>query len=132
MFQALASMLSSYSIFGKSGYNLLINQLQSKPFLNIDVDSYFWGYDDPLIALGNTLMPGWITFQRLGILDRVIIFCDKIRVFSSKELAQRHLTHKNKFLRLIKKCLPYNNFSYTTQRPSRDWNLESMTKISLI
>ncbi|OWR51508.1 Scavenger receptor class B member 1 [Danaus plexippus plexippus] len=68
---ALASMLSSYSIFGKSGYNLLINQLQSKPFLNIDVDSYFWGYDDPLIALGNTLMPGWITFQRLGILDRL-------------------------------------------------------------
>ncbi|CAG9580254.1 unnamed protein product [Danaus chrysippus] len=68
---ALASMLSSYSVFGQSGYNMLINQLQSKPFLNIDVDSYFWGYEDPLIALGHTLMPGWITFQRLGILDRL-------------------------------------------------------------
>ncbi|XP_050349541.1 scavenger receptor class B member 1-like [Nymphalis io] len=68
---AISSMLSSYSYWTKAGFTLLADRLQSKPIIDADVHSYLWGYDEPLIALSNTLMPGWITFSKMGILDRL-------------------------------------------------------------
>lgn len=45
--------------------------LGSKPFVNLTVNEYLWGYDDPLVQLANNVVPSWINFPRFGILDRV-------------------------------------------------------------
>ncbi|XP_046967240.1 lysosome membrane protein 2-like [Vanessa cardui] len=68
---AISSMLSSYPFWTKTGFTVLADRLQSKPIVDINVHSLLWGYDEPLIALSNTLMPGWITFSKMGILDRL-------------------------------------------------------------
>ncbi|XP_026497218.2 lysosome membrane protein 2-like [Vanessa tameamea] len=68
---AVSSMLSSYPFWTKTGFTVLADRLQSKPIIDINVHSLLWGYEEPLIALSNTLMPGWITFSKMGILDRL-------------------------------------------------------------
>lgn len=39
--------------------------------LNLTVDDYLWGYDDPLVKLAANIIPNIITFDSFGILDRV-------------------------------------------------------------
>ncbi|XP_050349540.1 scavenger receptor class B member 1-like [Nymphalis io] len=68
---AVSSMFSSYPFWTKAGFTMLADRLHSKPIININVHDLLWGYDEPLIALSNTLMPGWITFSKMGILDRL-------------------------------------------------------------
>lgn len=53
------------------GVNQLANYLNAKPMLNLTIYDFFWGYDDNLIELANNLIPSWITFEKLGVLDRV-------------------------------------------------------------
>lgn len=48
--------------------------LGSKPFLNLTIDEYLYGYDDALVTLANNIVPNWIDFPRFGILDRVGFF----------------------------------------------------------
>lgn len=45
--------------------------LGSKPFVNVSIEEYLWGYDDPLVQMANNILPQWIDFPRFGILDRV-------------------------------------------------------------
>lgn len=73
-FQAMTSMISNQPyIPTKAAFNLLANQVASTALMNMDVHSHLWGYDEPLIRLGNKWLPGWITFSKMGILDRVSV-----------------------------------------------------------
>ncbi|XP_026330445.1 scavenger receptor class B member 1-like [Hyposmocoma kahamanoa] len=47
-----------------------ITALGSKLFKSMTVEELLWGYNDPLVKLANTLLPGWIDFKKIGILDR--------------------------------------------------------------
>ena len=67
-------MFSPYPFWTKSAFNVIASQLQSQPIVNLNVHNYLWGYDDPLIALSHSLLPGWIHFESIGILDRVKLF----------------------------------------------------------
>ncbi|CAG5033942.1 unnamed protein product [Parnassius apollo] len=47
-----------------------ISALGSKLFLNMTAEELLWGYTDPIVSIANTFLPGWIDFQKIGILDR--------------------------------------------------------------
>ncbi|KAL4711604.1 hypothetical protein ACJJTC_003621 [Scirpophaga incertulas] len=47
-----------------------INALGSKLFRNLTVEELLWGYEDRIITIGNKLLPAWIDFEKIGILDR--------------------------------------------------------------
>lgn len=49
--------------------------INSQPMLNLTVDDYLWGYDDPLVKLAANIIPSIITFESFGLLDRVTNFC---------------------------------------------------------
>ncbi|XP_069357547.1 scavenger receptor class B member 1-like [Maniola hyperantus] len=68
---AMASMLSDYPFLTKTGFNILVSRVNAPTLLNVDVHSQLWGYEEPLISIGNTLLPGWITFSKMGLLDRL-------------------------------------------------------------
>ncbi|XP_069357506.1 scavenger receptor class B member 1-like [Maniola hyperantus] len=68
---AMASMLSDYPFLTKTGFNFLVTQVNAPTLLNVDVHSQLWGYEEPLISVGNKLLPGWINFSKMGILDRL-------------------------------------------------------------
>lgn len=63
-----SAKLSTYAAFGVS---MLLKSTNSKPIIRLTVDEFMWGYDDKIVKLANNLVPNMITFERLGILDRV-------------------------------------------------------------
>ncbi|CAG4946347.1 unnamed protein product [Colias eurytheme] len=66
----LATRLST-NPFTQYGFNLLITQMNSKAIMTLDVQSYLWGWDDPIIKMFNSFIPGMINFTKLGLLDRL-------------------------------------------------------------
>ncbi|CAH0582809.1 unnamed protein product [Chrysodeixis includens] len=65
------NLLSEYPSFLQYTFNVMAEQLGSKPIFNIDVHTYLWGYDNPLITLVHSLTPGLVYFKKIGILDRL-------------------------------------------------------------
>nr|QRG28740.1 scavenger receptor class B member 1-like protein [Antheraea pernyi] len=65
------SLLSTYPSWIQQGYNFLVSQQNYHSISSFNVHSYLWGYNDPLIALANKLVPGLIYFDKLGIIDRL-------------------------------------------------------------
>jgi hypothetical protein len=63
-----SAKISSYAAFGVS---MLIKTMNAKPLIKLTIDEYMWGYDDNMVKLANNILPNFITFERLGILDRV-------------------------------------------------------------
>ncbi|KAK3907484.1 Scavenger receptor class B member 1 [Frankliniella fusca] len=67
----LASSLHNSSIFTNLAFATLCRYLDAQPFLKVSVHDYMWGIDEPLVPLASKLFPKWISFPRLGILDRM-------------------------------------------------------------
>ncbi|KAL4711570.1 hypothetical protein ACJJTC_003587 [Scirpophaga incertulas] len=68
---SMSSVMASQPYFTKLGFSLLLGSLRSRPVVPQTAQEFLWGYNEPLIRLGNTIMPGWISFETLGILDRL-------------------------------------------------------------
>ncbi|KAJ8724676.1 hypothetical protein PYW08_016150 [Mythimna loreyi] len=68
---SMGSLLSNYNYFTQLGFNMLALRLGSNATVQISAHDYLWGYDEPLIRVGNTFLPGWINFETLGLLDRL-------------------------------------------------------------
>ncbi|CAB3235164.1 unnamed protein product [Arctia plantaginis] len=49
----------------------------SKLFKTLSVHDVNWGYYDPVVTVANGLLPGWIDFKKLGVLDR--IYTDRVQ-----------------------------------------------------
>lgn len=67
----MASLVSNYGYFAKFGFNMLVSRLGTNATVQMSAYDYLWGYNEPLINVGNTVLPGWINFETLGLLDRV-------------------------------------------------------------
>lgn len=59
--------------FANAGAYYSMSALGSKLFKDLTVQEMFWGYNDPIVSIANTLLPGWIDFRKIGLLDRVSI-----------------------------------------------------------
>ncbi|CAH2040087.1 unnamed protein product, partial [Iphiclides podalirius] len=68
---AIATAISTNTFWSQLGLNLLTTKFNSKAVLTLPVKDYLWGYEEPLLAFGNAIMPGWINFRRLGLMDRL-------------------------------------------------------------
>jgi len=67
----LASAVSEFSLITKMGVNLIIRQTKSKPFIRQTAKEFMFGYESPLVTIANKLLPSWITFEKLGLIERV-------------------------------------------------------------
>ncbi|XP_004925280.1 lysosome membrane protein 2 isoform X1 [Bombyx mori] len=56
--------------WSNAGAYYSIKALGVNLFRNLTANEILWGYYDPLVSIANTLLPGWIDFSKLGILDR--------------------------------------------------------------
>lgn len=59
------------STFAALAFSTIARSTNSKPVLNLTVQDFLWGYDDKLVSLGHAALPNFITFDRLGLMDRV-------------------------------------------------------------
>lgn len=69
--QSFASVMSDASMITRMGVNLLIRQTKSKPFIQQTAKEFMFGYESPIVTLGNKFLPSWIVFDKLGLIDRV-------------------------------------------------------------
>ena len=63
--------MSDASYFSRLGLNLLIRQTNSQPLVEMTAKEFMFGYQSSLVTLGNKFMPSWISFEKLGLIDRV-------------------------------------------------------------
>lgn len=50
---------------------MLIRKTESQPIVAMTAKEFMLGYESPLIKVGNTLLPHWIYFDKVGLIDRV-------------------------------------------------------------
>lgn len=49
----------------------MIRQTNSQPIVQMTAKEFMFGYESPLTTLGNRFMPDWISFEKVGLIDRV-------------------------------------------------------------
>lgn len=52
---------------------MLIRQIDQQPLVQMTAREFMFNYTNSLMSLGNNFMPDWITFENLGLIDRVSI-----------------------------------------------------------
>ncbi|KPJ06983.1 Scavenger receptor class B member 1 [Papilio machaon] len=63
-------MADRLGYFANAGAYYSIAALGSTLFRNMTAEELLWGYSDPIVSIANKLLPGWIDFEKIGILDR--------------------------------------------------------------
>ncbi|XP_012221709.1 scavenger receptor class B member 1-like isoform X2 [Linepithema humile] len=67
----VSSALHNAGFFVNYPFMQLANMMNTKTILNISVYDYLWGYEDSMVSLASKIVPNFITFQKLGLLDRM-------------------------------------------------------------
>ncbi|KAF7285884.1 hypothetical protein GWI33_009362 [Rhynchophorus ferrugineus] len=68
---SIADVVSKKSFITRLGLNLIIRQTRSAPLVQMTAREFMFGYRNALMDLGNTFMPSWIYFDKLGLIDRI-------------------------------------------------------------
>jgi len=69
--QGASSALHDAGFFVNYPFIQFANILNAQTIISISVYDFLWGYDDPLVSLASKIIPNFIPFQKLGLLDRV-------------------------------------------------------------
>ncbi|XP_067012434.2 scavenger receptor class B member 1 [Anabrus simplex] len=71
---SIASVVKDKSYFTRLGMNLLIRQTDSHPLVEMTAKEFMFGYETALTTLGNTVLPSWIFFDKIGLIARMYDF----------------------------------------------------------
>ncbi|XP_050587850.1 scavenger receptor class B member 1-like isoform X1 [Bombus affinis] len=90
------ALLSITNVMRNSAYltrlalNLLIVNTNSYPLVRMTAKEFMFGYKSTLVTLGNKMMPSWIKFDKLGLIDRMYDFeGDYINVYTGEKDIRR-------------------------------------------
>lgn len=78
-------MTAPKSYFLRLPINLVIRQTNSQPIVNMTAKEFMFGYPSPLTTLGNKLLPSWIYFEKVGLIDRMYDFDGDFETFFTGE-----------------------------------------------
>ncbi|XP_034182926.1 scavenger receptor class B member 1 isoform X1 [Osmia lignaria lignaria] len=71
---SITNVMKDASYFTRLGLNLLIMNTNSQPLVKMTAKEFMFGYESTLVTLGNKMMPSWIKFDKLGLIDRMYDF----------------------------------------------------------
>lgn len=71
---SITNVLKDAAYFTRLGLNLLILNTNSHPLVEMTAKEFMFGYESTLVTLGNKMMPSWIKFDKLGLIDRMYDF----------------------------------------------------------
>lgn len=78
-------MASPKSYFLRLPINLVIRNTNSQPIVKTTAREFMFGYESPLTTLGNKLLPNWIYFEKVGLIDRMYDFDGDFETFFTGE-----------------------------------------------
>lgn len=71
VFQSITNVMKDAAYLTRLGLNMLIRHTDSQPLVPMTAREFMFGYESTLVTLGNKMMPSWIKFDKLGLIDRV-------------------------------------------------------------
>lgn len=84
--QSIAQVTAEKSFFFRTPVNMLIRQTRSEPIVRMTAREFMFGYGSTLTTLGNQLMPNWIYFEKVGLIDRMYDFDGDVETVFTGEL----------------------------------------------
>ncbi|XP_063220309.1 scavenger receptor class B member 1-like isoform X2 [Bacillus rossius redtenbacheri] len=121
---SIANVVKDSSYFTRMGLNILIKQTDSQPLVSMTAKEFMFGYRSSLVTLGNSFMPSWIYFEKLGLIDRMYDFTDDVATVFTGETDIRLSGITEKYNRDVAlpqwegKCALINGTSDSTKFPS--------------
>ncbi|XP_018358892.1 PREDICTED: scavenger receptor class B member 1-like isoform X2 [Trachymyrmex cornetzi] len=82
---SITNVMKDASYLSRWGLNMLIRQTDTKPLVQMTAHEFMFGYQSTLVTLGNHLMPSWIKFDKLGLIDRMYDFDGDFETFYTGE-----------------------------------------------
>ncbi|XP_076753934.1 scavenger receptor class B member 1 isoform X2 [Xylocopa sonorina] len=70
----ITNVMRNAAYLTRLGLNLLIMNTNSHPLVKMTAKEFMFGYESTLLTLGNKMMPSWIKFDKLGLIDRMYDF----------------------------------------------------------
>lgn len=71
LLQSITNVMKDASYISRWGLNAVIRQTNTQPLVQMTAHEFMFGYQSTLVTLGNHIMPSWIKFDKLGLIDRV-------------------------------------------------------------
>ncbi|KAL2751404.1 scavenger receptor class B member 1-like isoform X1 [Vespula maculifrons] len=82
---SITNVMREASYITRWGLNMLVHQTDSKPLVPMTAREFMFGYKSTLLTLGNQVMPSWISFDKLGLIDRMYDFEGDYETFYTGE-----------------------------------------------
>ncbi|KAL6433299.1 hypothetical protein ACFW04_006469 [Cataglyphis niger] len=71
---SITNVMRDASYISRWGLNMLIRRTDTHPLVEMTAREFMFGYESTLVTLGNQVMPSWIKFDKLGLIDRMYDF----------------------------------------------------------
>ncbi|XP_059057666.1 scavenger receptor class B member 1-like [Achroia grisella] len=71
---SIANVVAPKGFLTRLGLNNIITLTNSQPLVKMTAREFMMGYESRLMTLGSTFLPGWISFDKLGLIDRMYDF----------------------------------------------------------
>ncbi|XP_030377493.1 scavenger receptor class B member 1 isoform X2 [Scaptodrosophila lebanonensis] len=78
---AISHLMADRPYFTKLGLNTLFITTKSQPIVRMTAKEFMFGFSTALATLGNTLLPNWIYFEKVGLIDRMYDFSTDFETF---------------------------------------------------
>ncbi|XP_063700410.1 scavenger receptor class B member 1 [Culicoides brevitarsis] len=80
---SIAQVVADKSYFVRLPINLVIRQAKERPIVKMTAREFMFGYETTLTTLGNNILPNWIKFDKVGLIDRMYDFSGDFETFFS-------------------------------------------------
>ncbi|XP_055908246.1 scavenger receptor class B member 1 isoform X2 [Eupeodes corollae] len=78
---SIAQVASDKSFFVRFPINVMLANTDNTPITKMTAREFMFGYKSSITTLGNTFLPGWIYFDKVGLIDRMYDFDTDFETF---------------------------------------------------
>nr|XP_014102705.1 scavenger receptor class B member 1 isoform X2 [Bactrocera oleae]XP_036226453.1 scavenger receptor class B member 1 isoform X2 [Bactrocera oleae] len=78
---AISHLTADKPIFLRMGLRTLLATSKSQPIVRMTAKEFMFGYQSSLTTLGNTFFSNWISFEKVGLIDRMYDFSTDYETF---------------------------------------------------
>ncbi|XP_002133269.1 scavenger receptor class B member 1 isoform X1 [Drosophila pseudoobscura] len=78
---AISHLTASHPFFVRMALKTLFVSTQAEPIVRTTAKEFMFGYPSALARLGNTFLPNWISFEKVGLIDRMYDFSTDFETF---------------------------------------------------
>ncbi|KAH8272209.1 hypothetical protein KR018_011741, partial [Drosophila ironensis] len=78
---AISHLTAKHPFFVRMALKTLFVSTKSEPIVKTTAKEFMFGYPSALATLGNTFLPNWISFEKVGLIDRMYDFSTDFETF---------------------------------------------------